>query len=127
MATLSSIGAVARTVGVSVEAVRYYEAEGLIAPPRDDSGRRRYREVDVDALRVITALRKAGFGIREIGDLMAVKRGEDSPVQRIDAGLAALAQLARHLDERQAALDDARSLCQQWEGDLRTARQQLAP
>lgn len=127
MAGDASIGDVSRDLGVSVEALRYYEAEGLVAPGRDDGGRRRFTEADVDALRVITALRRVGFGIREIADLLAIKRVEDSPRQRIDAGLGALRDLERRLDERQAALDEARALCRRWETDLLGARSTLEP
>lgn len=119
------IGDAARLAGVTVEAVRYYEAEGLLAPPRDASGRRTYRQVDVDALGVITALRAAGFGIREIGEVMDVKRAEDPPLARLDAGLSALDRLDASLDERQAALDRARELVAGWRADLAGARASL--
>ena len=84
MADHSSIGDVARAVGVSVEALRYYEAEGLLAPERDGGGRRRYSEVDVDQARVITALREVGFGIREIAQSgrVAIGRGARSITDR---------------------------------------------
>ncbi len=119
------IGDVARAVGLTVEAVRYYEAEGLLSPERDDSGRRRYREVDVDALRVVTALRGAGFGVREIEQMMTIKRPDDTPVDRLDAGLAVLADLTATIDRRQASLDAARELCETWRFELTAAREGL--
>lgn len=119
------IGAVARAAGVSVEAVRYYEAEGLLSPARDPGGRRRYTEPDLTALAVVTALRKAGFGIAEIRDLLAVKNPDDPPVARIDAGLEALGRLDERLDERHAALDRARALLGRWRGDLEAGRAAL--
>jgi DNA-binding transcriptional MerR regulator len=125
MADHSSIGDVARAVGVSVEALRYYEAEGLLAPERDGGGRRRYSEVDVDQARVITALREVGFGIREIAEVIAIKQDDDSPEERIDAGLGILARLTERLDEKQAGIDAARQLCRRWESELRTARELL--
>ncbi len=125
MADHSSIGDVARAVGVSVEALRYYEAEGLLAPERDGGGRRRYSEVDVDQARVITALREVGFGIREIAEVIAIKQDDDSPEERIDAGLGILARLTERLDEKQAGIDAARQHCRRWESELRTARELL--
>lgn len=121
-----SIGAVARAVGLSVEAVRYYETEGLLSPGRDISGRRRFSEVDLDALKVITALRQAGFGIRDIEQVIGAKRTEDTPEERISAALEVLAELSTRLDARQAALDAARELCRGWQQELSTARDALA-
>ncbi len=121
-----TIGAVARAAGVSVEALRYYEAEGLLTPARDASGRRRYSPTDEDALRVIMALRGAGFGIRDIDAVIGSKHDDDSPTQRVDAGLAVLAELSRQLDARQAALDEARALCTRWQRELRAAKKALA-
>lgn len=120
------IGDVARAAGLSVEAVRYYESEGLLAPTRDASGRRRYRPVDVDALAVVTALRGAGFGIREIAGVMGIKRESDGPAARIAVGLRAVEGLSARLDERQAALDRARTLLEGWRAELLDARDTLA-
>ncbi|MBB1516631.1 MerR family transcriptional regulator [Tessaracoccus sp. MC1679] len=121
-----SIGAVARAVGLSVEAVRYYETEGLLSPQRDQSGHRRYTQVDLDAVKVITALRQAGFGIRDIEQVIGAKRAEDTPEQRISAALEVLAELTERLDARQSALDAARALCRGWQHDLSAARDAIA-
>lgn len=121
-----SIGAVARAVSLSVEAVRYYEAEGLLTPERDPSGRRRYTQVDLDALKVVGALRQAGFGIRDIERVIGAKKAQDTPEERIAAALTVLAELSERLDARQAALDAARGLCRGWQEDLTAARDSLA-
>ena len=79
----------------------------------------------VDQARVITALREVGFGIREIAEVIAIKQDDDSPEERIDAGLGILARLTERLDEKQAGIDAARQLCHRWESELRTAREWL--
>ena len=72
------------------------------------------------------ALRGAGFGIRDIDAVIGSKHDDDSPTQRVDAGLAVLAELSRQLDARQAALDEARALCTRWQRELRAASKALA-
>ncbi|MCC2594439.1 MerR family transcriptional regulator [Tessaracoccus sp. OS52] len=120
------IGEVARAAGLSVETVRYYESAGLLSPERDDSGRRRYSTKDQDALAVINALRGAGFGIRVVREVIGAKRADDSPAQRLEAGLGIIEELSRRLDERQAALDEARALCDGWHRELLEAKKALA-
>jgi DNA-binding transcriptional MerR regulator len=63
---VTSIGAVAAELGVSVEALRYYERAGLSAPARDSGGRRDYSEFDVDQLRLVGGLRAVGIPIEAI-------------------------------------------------------------
>lgn len=45
-----SIGYVARTLGVSTQAVRYYEMAGVVKPQRDSTGRRLFSEAQVKTL-----------------------------------------------------------------------------
>ena len=42
-----AIGALARRTGLAVSAIRYYEAQGLIAPWRNAGGQRRYQRADI--------------------------------------------------------------------------------
>lgn len=68
------IGEVSRLSGVSPDALRFYEREGLLpAVPRSSGGARRYDPAVLDQLRVITALRGIGFGLAEVRDLLGAK------------------------------------------------------
>ncbi|UXY15064.1 MerR family transcriptional regulator [Chitiniphilus purpureus] len=64
------IGAAARAAGVTVKAIRFYEAAGLIPPaPR----RGRYRVYDADAIARITLIREArahGFSLESLRPLL---------------------------------------------------------
>lgn len=51
----------ARRAGTSPRMLRYYEAEGLLAPTRRDNGYRDYGAGEVLAARKIVALSHAGF------------------------------------------------------------------
>ena len=70
-----SIGEVARSTGVRLSALRYYEGVGLLLPlPERANGRRRYdaellREV-LDRLAVVRVAQQAGFTISEIRTLL---------------------------------------------------------
>ena len=56
----------ART-GVSIDTLRYYEREGLIAPvARADSGHRRYSTDDVLWVQVLRCLRDTGMSIEQL-------------------------------------------------------------
>src|SRR5262245_35603441 len=54
-----SIGEVSRRTGLSVDALRFYEREGVLAGrvPRDGAGRRVYGDDDVAWLRICQTLR----------------------------------------------------------------------
>ena len=71
------IGDVAASAGVTPEAVRYYEREGVIPPaPRESSGYRRYAEADVDRLRFIRRARDLGFSLTEVRELLSIAEGD---------------------------------------------------
>ena len=60
--TLINIGQVAKQTGVTVEAVRFYEKQGLIAAPqRTDAGYRQYPLDAVKRVQFIQRAKEAGF------------------------------------------------------------------
>lgn len=70
MATLG-IGEVARQSGISIDAVRYYEREGLLTPlERRDSGYRRYGAHELARLRFIRRSQALGFSLKETRELL---------------------------------------------------------
>lgn len=69
-----NIGDAARRGGVSVEAMRYYERQGLIArPERDANGYRRYTPDHVLRIKFIKRAQNVGFTLRDIGDLLSLR------------------------------------------------------
>jgi MerR family transcriptional regulator, redox-sensitive transcriptional activator SoxR len=60
------IGDLARRTGLSVSAIRFYEAKGLIAPRRSPGGQRRFLRADLRRLSFILIVQQLGFSIREI-------------------------------------------------------------
>jgi DNA-binding transcriptional MerR regulator len=64
------IGDVARSAGVNVQTLRYYERRGLVvAGFRRHSGQREYDEAAVRRVRVIKAAQRLGFTLAEIQEM----------------------------------------------------------
>jgi DNA-binding transcriptional MerR regulator len=69
------IGQVARKTGLSIDAIRFYEKEGLLPPPsRTESGYRLYREREVADLEFIQKAQQLGFSLNEIRELFSIQR-----------------------------------------------------
>jgi len=64
-------GQLAARAGVNVETVRYYERNGLLAPPpRSAAGYRRYPGEAVRRLRFIKRAQALGFTLEEVRELL---------------------------------------------------------
>ena len=114
-----TIGEVAARAGVSVDAVRYYEREGLLPEPaRDSGGRRVYPEEILDALHLLTTLRGAGFGIGEVRAVMQLKE-LDSVTDRLHGVLAECERLSAALDIKARQIRAARKVVAQMRDEAR--------
>ncbi len=72
---LLTIGQLAKSAGVGVETVRFYERKGLLAEPnRRPSGYRQYDEEVVNRLRFIKRAKELGFTLAEIKELLSLRR-----------------------------------------------------
>lgn len=113
------IGEVARRSGLSPDALRFYEREGLLPPPeRTGGGARRYASAALDQLRVITALRAVGFSLDQVRTLLAAKSETTTVRARVEAARAALDELDAALDEKERALAEARAQLRSWREEL---------
>jgi DNA-binding transcriptional MerR regulator len=80
------IGVVAKKIGLSVDAIRFYERNGLLSrAPRTEGGFRRYGDNDVETLAFVRRVHGLGFKLSEIRGLLRL-RGNSlqpcAPVQR---------------------------------------------
>ena len=67
-----TIGQLSRETGCKVPTVRYYEAEGLIAPlGRTAGNQRRYGRAQVERLRFIRHARDLGFPLEAVRELLS--------------------------------------------------------
>lgn len=65
-----SIGQVAEMFGMPISTLRYYDKQGLFPNMERGSGIRKFSEQEIEALRVIECLKKAGMEIRDIKQFM---------------------------------------------------------
>jgi DNA-binding transcriptional MerR regulator len=102
-----TIAEAARRTGVSAHTLRYYERAGLVVTrvDRTSGGRRRYRQLDLDWIKICTKLRATGMPIKVIrryAELVSAGRGNESErlalleSHRADV-LARLAELEENL------------------------------
>lgn len=89
------INEIERLLGITRANIRYYEAEDLVHPKREDNGYRDYSEKDVDELKKILVLRKMGIPVSSIrkifnGDLTL----QDAARQSVDDLQAQMAELS---------------------------------
>lgn len=104
------IGAVARKIGLSVDAIRFYERNALLPrAPRTPGGFRQYEENDVETLAFIRRVQGLGFKLNEIRGLLRLRGNRAQPcgpvrdrleqkladVRRKQAGLQRLARELR--------------------------------
>jgi MerR family copper efflux transcriptional regulator len=77
MSTMT-IGRLAKTAGVNIDTIRYYERNGLIPEPsRRLSGYREYGATDIARLRFILRAKDLGFTLAEIGELLSLSADRD--------------------------------------------------
>lgn len=67
---LLAIGDLARRTGLSVSAIRFYEARGLVTPHRSRGGQRCFLRADIRRLSFILIAQQMGLTIDEIGALL---------------------------------------------------------
>lgn len=74
-----TIGKVAKSAGLGIETVRFYEREGLITPlARTESNYRLYAEDGIVRLRFIKRAKTLGFSLREIKELLFLRSNPDA-------------------------------------------------
>ena len=111
-----TIGLVARNAGVGVETVRFYERQGLIEePPRRPSGYREYDDEVVSRLGFIRRAKELGFTLKEIKELLSLRRDPSTPAadvkRRAEAKIADIETKIRALLKMRKALDKLTSAC----------------
>ena len=80
-----SIGEAAAVSGLTVDALRYYEREGLTLHPldRNSAGRRRYFERDISWIRALAMLRRTGMRIRDVRAFTELSRQSGTEPERL--------------------------------------------
>ncbi len=80
------IGELARSVGVSVETIRYYQRIGLLElPHKPYGGIRSYGTEDLQRVRFIRRAQQLGFSLDDICELLELSSSDCEEVQKLAA------------------------------------------
>jgi MerR family Zn(II)-responsive transcriptional regulator of zntA len=109
-ASMLKIGEIAGQAGVSVDALRYYEKQGLLkAGFRSEAGYRLYSEADLARLRFIISAKDVGFTLKEVLELLElevtrdrasceeVKQLVDSKLTKVESRISELGRIRASL------------------------------
>jgi MerR family transcriptional regulator, copper efflux regulator len=106
------IGIVAKKVGLSVDAIRFYERNALLRPaPRTEGGFRQYGEDDLETLGFIRRVQSLGFKLSEIRSLLNLPGSRLQPC----------APVRRKLQQKLADVRQKLAQLQKLEGELQVA------
>lgn len=100
------IGQLARQVGVTTKAIRFYEAKHVL--PHPTRGANGYRLYGLEALETLTFVKQAaglGLTLSEIREIIAIRQGGAPPCEHVHR---LLKDKARELDRRLQDLIDMR-------------------
>lgn len=113
-----TIGALAKSAGVGVETVRYYQRRGLLAANGAHRGAFRVYGMDeVARLRFIRRAQALGFSLDEVSELLALDEETDRERARAfaQAKIADVESRIRQLEEMRSALQGLVSCCEHTE------------
>lgn len=111
-----TIGQVAEMFGLPISTLRYYDRQGLFPDMERVSGIRRFSDTEIEALRVIECLKKAGMEIRDIRQFMDwCVEGPSTYPQRRAMFQAQRAHMEAQLADMNRTLDMLRFKCWYYE------------
>ena len=114
------IGIVAKKIGLSVDAIRFYERNGLPPrPSRTEGGFRRYGDSDIETLAFVRRVQGLGFKLSEIRGLLRL-RGN-----RLQPRAPVLRRLQEKLADVQRKLSDLHNLEHELRLALRSCNREL--
>lgn len=107
------IGKLASELGLTSQAVRFYERAGLLKEPsRTESGYRQYGPDDLKRLRFIRQAKQLGFTLTEIGSMLRMHDAGQAPCSEV------IAIAERHLNEVEAEIQRLQRFRRQLSGAL---------
>ncbi len=110
------IGELAKRTGCSIDAIRYYEREGLLPPaPRSEGNFRLYGEEAVERLQFIRHCRSLDMNLAEVAALLRVQDHPDDDCEDViallDTHMEQVARRIADLERLERYLAELRSCC----------------
>lgn len=100
------IGEMAKTYGVTLRTLRFYEDKGLITPKRDGSTRL-YSRRDKARLKLILLGRKVGFSLRDVKQIMDLYDPTGANTKQLRLTIEKSEKQLARLQKQRAAIDEA--------------------
>ncbi len=115
------IGIVAKKIGLTPDAIRFYERNALLPrPPRTQGGFRQYGENDLETLAFVRRVQGLGFKLSEIRGLLNLRGSRLQPCAPVRRRLEAkLADVRRKLADLQKLEHELRLALQSCNRELR--------
>jgi MerR family transcriptional regulator, redox-sensitive transcriptional activator SoxR len=105
---LLTIGDLARRTGLSVSAIRFYEAKGLVSPIRTGGNQRRFLRSDIRRLSFALVAQRLGLTLGEVQAELATLPDGRAPTQADWTAISV--RVRERLDARIAMLERTRDL-----------------
>jgi DNA-binding transcriptional MerR regulator len=106
------IGQMSKHTGVTIDAIRFYERNRLLAAPaRSEGGFRMYSSDDLSALQFIRSLQTLGFSLNEIREFASLRMND----------LRACSEVRNRLDQKLKDIQAKRVALVKLEDELRSA------
>src|SRR5881296_3561251 len=106
------IGSVAKKIGLTPDAIRFYERNALLPrPPRSAGGFREFADTDVQTLGFIRQVQGLGFTLKEVRELLELRQRRLQPC----------APVRRRLEQKLLHVHGKLEDLQKLEHDLRAA------
>lgn len=108
-----SIGEISEMFNLPIPTLRFYDKEGLLLDlERDNSGIRKFNDKTIEALRVISCLKKSGMQIKEIKEFMHwCSLGDKTIEKRKDMFLTQKENIEQEIKELEKALSMIKFKC----------------
>lgn len=108
-----TIGQLAKTAGVNVETIRYYERRGLIRQPLEPAeGYRTYPNETLARILFIKRAQELGFTLEEINNLLSLGESHCSEIQELaEARLASVREKINDLHRLEQVLEELVTKC----------------
>jgi len=114
------IGGVAKKIGLTPDAIRFYERTALLPrPSRTAGGFRQYADTDVNTLRFIRQAQGLGFTLKEVRELLALRGNRLQPCAPVSL------RLRKKLLQVRRKLRDLQTLQNELQAALRTCKKEL--
>lgn len=117
-----TIGALAKSAGVNVETIRFYQRKGLLPEPDKPHGSiRRYGKADVTRVRFVKSAQRLGFSLDEIADLLLLEDGAhcNEAREQAERKLVDVREKLAHLTRIEGALAELVARCGAVRGPVR--------